>query len=218
MATRSDDPKLKGKGREAEDDDNDDDEEDLDDDDDNEQGKGDDDEFDEARARKTIENQRKAEKELKRKLSAANKRVKDLEGKDLPDAEKQKQELQEAKDVAAKAQAKVRKANLRSEAMEQAAKLKFKSPAVAARLIDLDDVEWDEEEDEPTNVKQLLKDLLDEEPWLKGRAARRDDDDETDEDETDDEGAGRGRRRSTGGSKSGNDFINRSIRRQAGRG
>ncbi len=189
------------------------DEEDLEDEDDGDQGgKGTENEkFDEARARKTIENQRAAEKKLKKELSELKATLKTIQDKDLPDAEKTKRELAEAQEKAHTAERKVRKATLKSEAMEQAAKLRFRSPALAARLIDFDDVDWDDD-DNPINIKDLLKDVLEEDPSLKGRARRTKDDDDDEEDEDDGAGAGR-----SGKSVKGGNFMNTMIRKSAGR-
>lgn len=171
--------------------------------------KGQNEEFDEARARKTIENQRKEEKRLKAALQQASAELKAIKDKDLPAAEKQRKDLEEANEKVSNLTRKMRKSSLRAEVLEQATKLKFRSPSLATRLIDMDEVDWDED-DEPTNVVGLLKDILEEDPSLRGRRSRT----ASEDDEQDEEGEGDGRKRDS--AKSG-DFINRQIRKAAGR-
>lgn len=165
-------------------------------------------EFDAKRARETIRAQRESEHEARRSLKRERAERRKLEARiaeleSSGDGDKAAKELQAANDRATAAEARLRKQTLRSEAMEQATKLGFNSPATAARLIDQDDVEWDD--DQPTNVRALLREILRDDPSLKRRV--RDDQDE-------DEDAGAGRRGGSGGTQD----LNSAIRAAAGRG
>lgn len=166
----------------------------------------DDDEFDPARAKKTIENQRASEKKLKGDLRDLRAELKAIKDKDLPEAARQAEAVKEAEDRAEKAEAQLQKASIRTVALEEATKLGFRNPALAYRLIDGDEVDWDD--DRPVNVKSLLKKLLEDDPYLKGRAKRN----EEDEDDGEDADAGRGR-----GRKSKGFDMNAEIRSAAGR-
>lgn len=93
----------------------------------------------------------------------------------------------------------LRKQAIRSEFTEILAnpktKIKFKDPKVAFRLLDLDDVEYDEDEDEVDGLEDAVKALAKEAPYLLVE-------DEKDEDDEDDEKPARrktGQR--TGGSR-----------------
>ena len=165
-------------------------------------------EFDAKRASELIRTQRESEHEARRSLKRERAERRKLEARIAElesngDSDKAARDLQAANDRATQAEARLRKQTLRSEAMEQAAKLGFNSPATAARLIDQDDVEWDD--DSPTNVKSLLREILRDDPSLKRRA--RDDQDEDDAD------AGAGRRGGTTGLQD----MNAAIRAAAGR-
>lgn len=197
-------------GQEAEE--HDDDIEDDDDDEQDEQGsKGgkkpgdDDEEFDKDRALRTIENQRKSEKDLKRQLKEVQAELKSIKDKDRPATEQQAEAQRDAEARAEKAEASLRKATVRTTALEEATGLGFKNPALAYKLIDPEDIDWDD--DEPSNIKSLLKKVLDAEPYLKGRRSKRSDGDDDD----DDADAGKGRNRS------GKSFdFNDQIRQAAG--
>lgn len=169
-------------------------------------------EFDAERAKQTIRAQRESEHEARRSLKRERAerrkleaRVAELESSTNGDGDKIAKDLQAANDRATKAEARLRKQTLRSTAMEEAARLGFNSPITAAKLIDSDDVEWDD--DEPTNVKSLLRDILRDDPSLKRRAR----------DDADDGGsgsdAGAGRRGGTTGLQD----MNAAIRAAAGR-
>lgn len=202
-----------GQGTQVQSDDDFDDDDDVDDEDGKKKDDGDE-EFDKDRALATIKTQRAAEKKLKGDLKALRDELKTLKTKDLPDAERQAAALREAEEKATKAEAALQKSAVRTSALEEAVKLGFRSPALAYRLIDTDDVEWDG--DQPSNVRDLLKELLKSDPYLKGGKRRQDDDDEGEDDE-EDEGADGGRGRRSGRGKSSAGFMNTQIRRAAGR-
>jgi hypothetical protein len=163
------------------------------------------DSFDAERAKTTILAQREAEKKARKELRTERKARQDLETrlKQLEDSgkepdEKLAQEVQDFRNRAEKAEARVRKATLRESAISEAAKLRFTNPALAARLIDVDEVEWDG--DEPSNVKELLREVLRDNPSLKARTSTEDDEDEGAD-------GGAGRRGRSGGGRTMNDMI-----------
>lgn len=165
-------------------------------------------EFDAKRAKETIRAQRESEHEARRSLKRERAerrkleaRIAELESSGGSDADKVAKDLQAANERAATAEARLRKQTLRSTAMEEAAKLGFNSPLTAARLIDSDEVEWDD--NEPANVRSLLRDILRDDPSLKRRTR----------DDTDDGDAGAGRRGGTTGLQD----MNAAIRAAAGR-
>lgn len=169
-----------------------------------------DEEFDAARAKKTIDAQRANEKKLKKDLATARAKVKEFEEKDLPEKERHIKAAADAEERAANAEKALKKATVRTEALEIATTLRFASPTLAHRLLDEDDIQWDD--DEPKNIKSLLQDILRENPELKGNIRRKAADDDEDEDEDGaDAGAGRSK-------KGGSGFnMNREIRRASGR-
>jgi small-conductance mechanosensitive channel len=167
--------------------------------------------FDKARALSTIQAQRKSEKALKATLKTMKDELEAIKTKDLPDADRAKKALADAEERAAKAEQALQKSSLRTTALEEAVKLGFKSPALAFRLLDVDDVEWDGEQ--PSNVKELLRAVLKSDPYLKGGRRR---DEDQDEEDGDDEGADAGQGRSRK-SKAGGFSMNNAIRAAAGR-
>lgn len=183
--------------KDAEDANDDDDEEENDDDD-----KGDD--FDKERALKTIKAQRESEKALRKQLAEIKVELKKFETKGMAEDELTKQERNELAAKNEQLESKYRKKSLRFTAQHEAAKLGFYAPDIAYRMIDVDDVEWDED-NEPSNVKPLLREVLKEYPNLK-RTSRGDGGDDGD-----DLGQGRGRDRGK------DDDMNSAIRGQLGR-
>lgn len=164
-----------------------------------------DEDYDKERALNTIKAQRASERKYKTQLTEALAELKQIKDKDLPEQERAKSERDEAVQRAEKAEQQLKKAAVRTVALEEATNLKFRNPTLAYRLIDHDEVEYDG--DEPSNIKALLKDLLKQDPYLKGRRQT----EEGDEDEEDDDaGAGRGRKPRAFD-------MNSEIRRQAGR-
>lgn len=191
-----------------------DDEVDAEVEDDNDDNEDADEKFDEARARATIKKQRDAEKSARKQVKDLKAQLTKLQNETLPDAEKTRVEREADKARIADLESKMRKSTLRSTAMEEASRLGYRNPTLAARLIDADEVEWDDDSD-PLNVAELLKAILKEDPSLKGRRRRTRDDadgeDDEDDDESADAAAGRGRKGK--GSQSMNDLIRNKIGR-----
>lgn len=204
-----------GSQQQQSDDDFDDDDEDANKDENKKKDDDDGEEFDKEHALATIRKQRASEKALKADLKAVRDELKTLKTKDLPDAERTATALREAEEKATKAEAKLQKAMVRTITLEEAVALGFRSPSLAHRLIDVDDVDW--EDDRPTNIRELLRDVLKSDPYLKGGRRRSAEDDDEDENDDEDEGADAGRGRRSGKSKSSGNFMNAQIRRSAGR-
>lgn len=121
-----------------------------------------------SRARSEAAKYRTELREAKAKLEAAEKAQKERD-----DAEKS--ELQKATERTTLLEAEVKerderiqKLSLRHEVVLQASKLGIVDPDAAYKLLDKKDVEY--EDGEPTNVEALLTKLLDEKPYLKGKA------------------------------------------------
>ena len=92
----------------------------------------------------------------------AERELKALRTKDLPEAERMKAELQTAHDALAAANVRARK----SEVMAEAGALGFANPRIAyATLVELDMLELDKD-GQPVNVEQALRKLLRQEPGL----------------------------------------------------
>lgn len=91
--------------------------------------------------------------------------------KEREDAEKSELQKQTERGTVLEAQVreageKVRKLTLQNATFQKSVELGIVDPDAAFRLLDLDDVEWDE--DKPTNVEDLLTKLVDRKPYLKG--------------------------------------------------
>lgn len=86
---------------------------------------------------------------------------------DKTELDREREKRQQAEQTAAAAQQRVRQAGLRLAIQREAARLNTVGDvAVLERLIDADDIDWDEDRDEPTNVGDLLKELLEQHPYL----------------------------------------------------
>lgn len=189
------------------------------DDDDNDEPDEDEQKFDVARAKATIRAQRRSERATQKKLAEAQKELDTLRaasedsGKEKTAAEKLERDLRKANERAERAEGELRKASLRTTCLEEASKLKFRNPALAARLVDSDDIEFDDDGvPDRQSVKEALREVLREDPSLKVRA-RREDDDEDEDAEDADAGAGRRRRRTSGFDSE----INSTLRSMAGK-
>lgn len=87
-----------------------------------------------------------------------------LEQEKLSETEKLQAQLAEKEQTILKHQERV----VRAEVKTVAATLGFINPATAARLIDWADIEYDEHGD-PTNIDELMKKLVKDEPYLVGK-------------------------------------------------
>lgn len=83
----------------------------------------------------------------------------------LSDLEKAQAAEKEARDRAATLEQQLADTRVRSATFEAAARLGFRNPEVAYRLLDRSDLELDAE-GQPKNVEKLLKELLQREPYL----------------------------------------------------
>jgi hypothetical protein len=103
-------------------------------------------------------------KDIQKQLRDAQKRLKEVDDAKLTDEEKRKQALDESlKELS------TLRANLMQERLERAIEASAKdanvSPALAARLLKADEVEWDES-GKPTNVAKLIKAIVTDNPEL----------------------------------------------------
>lgn len=196
--TKKDDDTGRKDADDATDDDDDDDDQDGDADDD-------DDDFDKERALRTIKAQRESEKALRKQLTEMKAQLGKFEAAGKSDDELTRKQRDDLIEKNANLETRYRKKSLKASAQYEAGKLGFHSPDIAYRMIDSDDVEWDDD-NEPSNVKQLLREVLKEYPNLKRtRGADGGDDD-------DDFGKGRN------GGRGKDDDMNSAIRLMMGRG
>lgn len=88
-----------------------------------------------------------------------------IEAEKLSESERYQQKIEEQNQLLIKNQERV----IRSEIKSMATTLGIIDPAVAAKLIDWADIEYDENTGDPTNVEDLLKELLKDKPYLAGK-------------------------------------------------
>ncbi len=105
-------------------------------------------------------------KSTKTELENVNKRLQEIEDKDLSESEKLKRERDEAVTKATAAQTQAQQRIIRAEVKNVAVDLEFQDPSDAARFIDSEALKFDED-GEPTNVRELLEDVLKAKPYLK---------------------------------------------------
>lgn len=158
--------------------------------------------FDEARARAKIKKINAENATMRARAKAAEDKLAEADKAQLTDKERAERERDEARKETAALTKRVQKTALRAAVFEEASDLGITNAKLAMRLLDADDVEWDDD-GEPTNVSKLLKAVLKEVPELKGSTAG--------SPGGADGGQGRGR-----GALAGDD-INASIRAAAGR-
>ncbi len=99
-------------------------------------------------------------------LREAQAKIAELEANGLSELDAAKKAAKDAEARATKLEAKVKAKTLGVEVRDLAAGMGIGNTKLAARLIDMDEVEWDDD-DEPTNVAKLLRALLKEMPELK---------------------------------------------------
>lgn len=172
---------------------------------DEDDGDEEEDDFDKERALATIKKQRDSEKTLKKELRDLRKQVASIGKPADKDERTEVTALTEKIEGLTKS---LRTKAVSAAAIEEATKLGFRNPTFARRLINESDVEFDDA-GEPINIRDLLEDVLDEEPSLKGRRRSRSaDGDESDDDDAD---AGKGRKRSARGATTMNDVLRGAI-------
>jgi len=124
--------------------------------------------WDKDRGMKTINRLRQSEKDLKAKVKdfdAIKKRLDDLEDKDKTAVEKATSDLQKANDALTATQDALKAERLERAVDRAASKLGFIDPDDAVRLLDKDQIEYDDG-GKPTNVEKLLKALAAAKPHL----------------------------------------------------
>jgi len=105
----------------------------------------------------------------RKKLEELEGRVKSFEERDQTEAEKLQKAAAEAQQKAEAAEARARGIALRAAIEREARKLNVVDEDAAARLLDLDAVEYDG--DSPRNIPALLQDLVKARPYLVAQAA-----------------------------------------------
>lgn len=131
--------------------------------------------FDKDRALDTIRKQREREKAQAAELKVARAEAATLKAKEQQRADADKSELEKAQTrlaerekAHAEAEAKLKRMTI-GQAIERAArKHNARNPEVVARLIEQDDLEFDDA-GEPTNAEDLVKKILKDEPYLVGK-------------------------------------------------
>lgn len=130
------------------------------------------DEWNEERARRTIEAQRRAEKESKARIrqleqerDALATEKADRERQELTELEREKALRAEAESKATAAEERARVALSKSSVKLAATKAGAANPDVVYRLLDLDDLTYGDD-GEPTNADTLVEALLKAEPYL----------------------------------------------------
>lgn len=118
--------------------------------------------------REAIKREREAAKAAKAEARELAARIKALEEKDLPEAERTAKERDDLKSTNERLTAELRQERLTNAVITAAARLGFADPADAVRLID---VEYDDD-DRPRDVDNKLAALLKAKPYLASAAAR----------------------------------------------
>lgn len=121
--------------------------------------------------RSALKAERDARREAEKQAAETSARIKALETRDLPEAERDKRELAELRERVKAQETRERHLVLRSAVTTQAARLGFADPVDAFRLLDTDDIEFGKD-GEPKDVDKRLADLLRAKPYLASAAAR----------------------------------------------
>lgn len=122
-------------------------------------------EFDRERALATILTQRESEKALKARLAVAERDLKDLRDKDLPDNERLTKRVADLEHQLAAREAENRTVTLRAAVTSAAARLGYNDPDDAYRMLDTAVVQYDDD-GQPKGVAKLLEELLKAKPYL----------------------------------------------------
>jgi len=126
----------------------------------------------------SVEEARKLRKEnaqLRRQRNSAQKQIDDAAKADMDDKQRAEHERDAANEKVKAVTVKARTANLRAEVATHATALQYRDVDVARSLIDADQLEYDDD-DVPTNVEKLLKDIAKKRPYLLGSGDGGDDD------------------------------------------
>jgi hypothetical protein len=125
--------------------------------------------FDPDRARALIDNLRTVEKTLKQENADARKRLKEIEDAQLTEQQKLARDRDELAGKIPVYEARVRELAVNNEVLAEASGLGIISPKHAAKLLDQKAIQFDADGN-PTNVKELLSQLVIDAPWLKAPA------------------------------------------------
>lgn len=147
-----------------------------------------------------LDAEREARQRADKDLKELKAQLKQLQEKDLPEAERTAREHAELKASNQSLTVELQQLRGREAVLVAAGKLGFADASDAFRLID---IEYDED-GKPRGVEKALKDLLDSKPYLKSQAARA-------------ATGGSADAGNAGGTASGMDDMNSNIRRMAGR-
>ena len=130
-------------------------------------------EFDKDRAMKTITTLRAAEKEGKRaakELADARKKLQEFEDSQKSDAEKQAERLVALEAKESTREAEVQDMRLKLAVYSRQTDLAIADADLAIAALDRTKVEWGDD-GEPSNLDEVLTDLLERKPLLKGKGA-----------------------------------------------
>lgn len=152
--------------------------------------------------RTAIQRERENTANARREAKELRDRIKALEEKDLPAAEKNARELAETKATNERLMGELRRERLSNAVMLSAARLGYADPMDAFRMIDADTVEFDDN-GAPKDIETKLRAILDAKPYLKSTAVRP---------------SGSADGGNNGGQPSGAADMNQLIRQAAGRG
>lgn len=125
--------------------------------------------FDAERAQRTIETLRAEIKQAKvasKERDELAARLKEHEDAQKSELDKAKDAEREAHDRVKNATEKLRNANLKGALYDKAVEHGIGSPSLALKALDRKKIEWDDD-DEPSNLDEVLVALLEEEPLLK---------------------------------------------------
>lgn len=149
------------------------DDDDKDDDDGDDKGKEGDKDSGNDGLKSALRKERQARRDLEKQLKAAKKFQDDAEAKDKTETDKAKDEATKASDKAVKLAAKLRETAINNEIIKAGTKLKFRDLDDALKLVDMDDIEVDQDDDDPsdisvdaTSVEAALKKLAKAKPHL----------------------------------------------------
>lgn len=129
-------------------------------------------EFDAAKAAKALEASRKAERRAAKEADELRDRLKRIEDAEKTELDRALERISEFEKRDAETTARLRRANLRSAVADLASDLGLASVNLTIRALDDDAIDWDG--DNPSNVRDALVLLIEQEPALKasGKPAR----------------------------------------------
>lgn len=107
----------------------------------------------------------------RKRAQAAEAKVAEFERANLSESEQAAQRLKDLETERDQAIKRAKQQSLRAEVVATATKLEFRNPSIAMKMIDLDDIEFDDQ-DNPTNVADVVAGLLEAEPYLSSKAVK----------------------------------------------